>query len=407
MLSDNAIKNNPLWLKTGLVGLMLLGFFFSNTRQAQGVEVNDIVLADLVDGVTLPAYKILNITGRAPAGRTLDIKLVKDNSLITMATVLVNRDGNWQVSLIEQAPGGPYQLRILDGEQTKVVNDIFIGKADHQSRNPMGDLILSTGLIDDMILQPGQAIEINGLSEPGRTVDIKLIKEQQTATMARVQAGRDGQWQVTMPAQRAGGPFQLHVTDGTASKTLKGIIIGRADIKKKSVTTSETVAKILPAPERVDVFSEPKRLQSVATEQQRVFSQIKTEFLQPQFDDSSWSVANLTSLEGLPKSATLLARKDVHFAITPQVVRLSIGRAHQIEQIIINGQPLNGEDWQKNPLKINVPVGMFQSGDNIIALISVNQWNNTRFIGASGRFNMTIDQFTLELSNNWRVSIGG
>lgn len=208
MLSNNPVQNNgSVWIKS-MAALMLLGCIFSNIRQAQGEKMNDIILAEsLFDGVTLPAYKVLDIIGQAPAGRTLDITLVKDNTTITMARVLVNRDGNWQVSLVEQAPGGPYRLKILDGEQSKVVNDIFIGQADHLARNPMGDLILSTRLSDDMMLIPGEAIEINGFSEPGRTVDIKLIKNQQTATMARVQAGRDGQWQVTMSAQEPGGHF--------------------------------------------------------------------------------------------------------------------------------------------------------------------------------------------------------
>lgn len=206
---------------------------------------------------------------------------------------------------------------------------------------------------------------------------------------------------------RTGGPFQLNVTDGTHLKTIKGIIIGRSDIKKKPVAARQRVAKNSRTSDLVAVISEPKPLQSVAVEQENVFSQIETEFLQQQFDDSSWSLVNLTSLKGLPKSETLLARKYVHFAIEPQVVSLSIGRANQIKQIIINGQTLDGQDWQKNPLQIKVPVGMFQSGDNVIALISVKHWDNTRFIGSSGRFNITIDQFTLELTSNWRVFYPG
>lgn len=414
MRYNNTIQNNGLWWVKNMAVVMLLGCICSTMRPAQAEEVNDIVLGKgLFDGVTLPAYKVLEIIGQAPAGRTLDIKLRKDNATITMARVLVNRDGNWQVSLVEQPPGGPYQLQILDGEKSKVVNDIFIGQAAPRSRNPVGGLILSTRLTDDMHLQPGQAIEINGFSEPGRAVDVKLIKEQQTTTMARVQAGRDGQWQVTLPAQGAGGPFQLNVADGTHIKTLTGIIIGRADRKKRPVAASEKVAQnpstsdLVNISEPAKAISEPKPSQSVAVEEQSVAGQIKTEFLGQQFDDSSWSMVNLTSLEGLAKNETLIARKEVHFAIAPQDVRLSIGRANQIEQIIINGQALDGEIWRKNPLQVKVPVGMFQSGDNVIALISVNQWDNTRFIGSSGRFNITIDQYTLELSSNWRVFYPG
>ena len=111
----------------------------------------------------------------------------------------------------------------------------------------------------------------------------------------------------------------------------------------------------------------------------------------------------MTSLQDIPKSETLIARKHVHFAIDPQVVSLSVGQTNQIQQIYINGQALDAAQWQRNPIKIQVPSGIFRSGDNVIVLLSKKQWDNTRFIGTTGRFNLNIDNFNLELSSNWSV----
>ena len=116
---------------------------------------------------------------------------------------------------------------------------------------------------------------------------------------------------------------------------------------------------------------------------------------------------NLASMEGAAKGETLIARKHVHFAIDPEVVSLSVGKANQIKQIYINGQALNSQDWQYNPLKIAVPSELFRSGDNVIALVSHQQWDNTQFIGKSARFNLSIDQFNLELSSNWSIFQAG
>ena len=402
MWSHKAIHSNGLgWVRAFIVPI-LLGCIFGVMRQAHGADTSDIVLFEgFVDGMTLPAYKMLVISGQAPIGRTLDVKLVKDNVTVTMARVTVNSDGNWNISLNEQVPSGPYQLKISDDERSKVINDIFIGQDDYRARNPKGGIILTTHLRDDMLLQPGETINVSGLAEPGRLIDIKLIKDQETFTMARVQAARDGQWRVTMAAQNAGGPFQLDVTDGTHSERVNGIIIGRADIKKAPIVSEKTVKKKATIHNVVKASSEPKP--AISEKPKRVPNQIKDEFFLQQFDDSSWPLANLTSLQDIPKSETLIARKHVHFAIDPQVVSLSVGQTNQIEQIYINGQALDAAQWQRNPIKIQVPSGIFRSGDNVIVLLSKKQWDNTRFIGTTGRFNLNIDNFNLELSSNWSV----
>ena len=424
--------------------------------------------AQLIDGESLSAYKAIAVKGQGPEGGTVDVKLLKNGTTVTMARAQITSQGQWQVSLAQQPPGGPYQFLISDGEQTHYLHDIYVGNAEPNMRNPKGDIILSTRLNDDMLLQPGEKISVGGLAEPGRTVDIKLIKEQETYTMARVQAGSTGLWHVTMPGQKAGGPFKLTVTDSTHFKTVNGIIIGHADVKKatpvkpdvavaKASAKNKAISRAIPtaipkamidkeptqaienvslagaSPKRaptaavpdVALVEEPKRpvepIQSVERGKEKAqpaspstsrstppsTSPVKSEWLQPQFDDSQWPLMNLASMEGAAKGETLIARKHVHFAIDPEVVSLSVGKANQIKQIYINGQALNNQDWQYNPLKIAVPSELFRSGDNVIALVSHQQWDNTQFIGKSARFNLSIDQFNLELSSNWSIFQAG
>lgn len=398
------IKNSYLDQIKGIMTATLLVFVCSISRQTQGAGTNDIELSKgFKHGLTLAAYKPLEINGKATPGRTLDVKLQSDKITITMARVMVNRDGSWAVSLLEQAPGGPYQLKITDGDQSRIVHDVFIGRADQVGLNPEGELILSTRIYDNMVLQPGDAIDINGRGEPGRTVDIKLIKKQAIVTMARAQIGSDGQWQVRMSAQEAGGPFELKVSDSKHYKTVKGIIIGRADTKETPLVVSEKLAHNSNTPEPDEAVSKEKTEQKAVSEQESIANNIASEFLQVRFDDSSWSLVNLMSMPNLPENDRLIARKYLHLAVEPQEVKLSIGQENQIEQIIINGQILDAAQWQKNPLQIKVPSGVFRSGDNIICLVSAQQWDNTRFLGSAGRLTISIDQFNLDFSSNWRV----
>ncbi|ABG42042.1 hypothetical protein Patl_3540 [Paraglaciecola sp. T6c] len=430
-------------------------------------QLSTQLTAQLIVGESVPAYKAIALKGLGPEGGTVDVKLLKDGTTVTMARAHINTQGQWQVSLAQQPPGGPYQFLISDGEQTQYLHDIYVGNAEPSMRNPKGDIILSTRLSDNMLLQPGEKINVGGLAEPGRTVDIKLIKEQETYTMARVQAGSNGLWHVTMPGQKAGGPFKLTVTDSTHFKTVNGIIIGHADVKKVTPVKPDVgVAKadaknnvILRANPRATadkastqgiekvsldnasttgepaatvsdgaLANKPKRpvepLQSVAMDKEEAkpvlpspstsrstppstSTPVKSEWLQPQFDDSQWPLMNLASMEGAATGETLIARKHVHFAIDPEVVSLSVGKANQIKHIYINGKALNSQDWQYNPLKIAIPSELFRSGDNVIALVSHQQWDNTQLIGKSARFNLNIDQFSLELSSNWSIFQAG
>ncbi|MEP0354681.1 DUF1533 domain-containing protein [Paraglaciecola sp.] len=321
-----------------------------------------------VDGMILPAYKPLKISGQGPQGQTLDVKLIKNNATVSMARVTVNSDNYWSVTLAEQSPSGPYQLKIIEKKRTKVINDIYIGGRVNEVDNPEGRIILSTTLSDNMYLEPGEDIKVSGYSAPKSSLDIKLIKDKTTFTMARVEAAGDGQWQVIMPGQTAGGPFTLLVTNGKFNKVVNGIIIGQADIKKP------------------------------------VVSQIKNEFLKPDFDDSSWPLANLRSLENLPTNQPLLVRKYVNFASAPsKTIRFNLGDNHQVKQIYINGELLDDKSWTKGSLTINVPSSMLHSGPNLVAMISKEHWDNTRFIGTAGRFSLSINNHDLDLKSSWRI----
>ncbi|MEP1384724.1 MAG: DUF1533 domain-containing protein [Paraglaciecola sp.] len=369
MRFNRVVKSKGIsWVKRALISLAL-GGLLGVSSQINAADVGSVELsASFVDGMTLPAYKSIEVSGRAPQGHTLDVKLIRNNATVTMARVTVKSDSNWHVSLNPQSPSGPYQLKVIDNKRIEVVNDIYIGPKTSKLRNPDGGITLSTAFSDDMHLQPGEEIKVSGFTKPRSTLDIKLIKNKTTHTMARVQAASDGQWQVTMPAQSAGGPFQLVVSNGSHKKVVSGIIIGQADVKK------------------------------------RVSNPIKNEFLEPEFDDSSWPLANLSSLENLPSNQPLLVRKYVNFASAPsKAIRFNLGDNHQVKQIYINGKLLDVKSWPKKSLIINVPSSMLQSGPNLVAMISKEDWDNTRFIGTTGRFSLSINNHDLDLKSNWRV----
>ncbi|MGV3540337.1 MAG: sialate O-acetylesterase, partial [Rufibacter sp.] len=73
---------------------------------------------------------------------------------------------------------------------------------------------------DGMVLQRNQPLTLWGWASPGEKVSLTFQKKQYQATTAP-----DGKWQIKLPAQPAGGPFEF-TFKGSNSLTVKDILFG-------------------------------------------------------------------------------------------------------------------------------------------------------------------------------------
>ena len=77
---------------------------------------------------------------------------------------------------------------------------------------------------DHMVLQRQKEIKIWGWAEPGQKIDVSLNGSNNSGQVAE-----DGKWLVTLPAQEAGGPFNLMISSTSRGKqklTIKDVLIG-------------------------------------------------------------------------------------------------------------------------------------------------------------------------------------
>ncbi|MGB9877529.1 MAG: sialate O-acetylesterase [bacterium] len=74
---------------------------------------------------------------------------------------------------------------------------------------------------DHMVLQRGEKIRVWGIAPPGTTVKVKLANHK-----AEKKAGANGHWEVSLPAMKEGGPYELEITTGSEKITLKDVYIG-------------------------------------------------------------------------------------------------------------------------------------------------------------------------------------
>jgi sialate O-acetylesterase len=73
---------------------------------------------------------------------------------------------------------------------------------------------------DHMVLQRDREIPVWGWADPGERITVTLNGDSQSTD-----TGYDGRWQLTLPSQKAGGPFVLTV-QGKKTITLKDVMVG-------------------------------------------------------------------------------------------------------------------------------------------------------------------------------------
>jgi sialate O-acetylesterase len=74
---------------------------------------------------------------------------------------------------------------------------------------------------DHLVLQRERDIAVWGQADPGQTVNVAFRGRTASAT-----AGAEGAWRVSVPSGEAGGPFELTVSAGAVSRTLRDVLVG-------------------------------------------------------------------------------------------------------------------------------------------------------------------------------------
>jgi len=93
-----------------------------------------------------------------------------------------------------------------------------------------------------MVLQREMPIVIWGWAEPGESVKVQLGDATQSA-----QANDRGEWKVTLPAMKAGGPLTLTVS-GSSTVTLDDVMIGEVWLCSGQSNMEWTLAKTATRP---------------------------------------------------------------------------------------------------------------------------------------------------------------
>ena len=95
-----------------------------------------------------------------------------------------------------------------------------------QELNMSVSLKLATIFSDHMVLQRNKNIVIWGQALASENIEVSLFNAQKIISSQQTQPNQNGQWQVSLPAQTAGGPFTLRVSQADNTELVKDVLIG-------------------------------------------------------------------------------------------------------------------------------------------------------------------------------------
>ena len=87
-------------------------------------------------------------------------------------------------------------------------------------------LTLAAIFADHMVLQRNKTIVIWGEGPVAATVTVSLLNQQHTLCSQSTLVDQRGLWRVSLPAQSAGGPFTLSITQGEQTRLIQDVLIG-------------------------------------------------------------------------------------------------------------------------------------------------------------------------------------
>ena len=100
------------------------------------------------------------------------------------------------------------------------------------------DLWLPSIFSDHLVLQREMPIPVWGTAVPGAEVKATLAGQSAVA-----KAGEDGRWKIELPKLAAGGPYQLEVSTGTATRLYQDVLVGEVWLCSGQSNMDFTLAK--------------------------------------------------------------------------------------------------------------------------------------------------------------------
>jgi len=330
--------------------------------------------------------------------------------------VIADRNGKWRVNLDPEAAGGPYILKV-EGKNSLIFHDVMVGEVWICSGQSNMEFELKSAR------NANNEIMNSGYSE------IRHIKIPLSLSSMAKEDIQPSAWNVCSP--KTAGDFtavgyffareivkRLHVPVGLINSTWGGTMVEAWTSHAAFENSPEFKSIINSVPDKdfeVMMKEHRNKLENqVKLLQKNIIDTFpETNWKMPDYNNQTWpkiSVAlnwenqqlGLDDLDGI-----VWYRKEIFLdenAINKPVT-LSLGKIDDNDETYVNGIWVgSSKNWAENRA-YRVPVGIFKTGKNIIAVRVEDTGGGGGFYGDSSAVYLKSEDGFISLSDNWRFRI--
>ena len=379
------------------------------------------------NGMVLQRGKAIPVWGKADAGETVTVTLNKKKVQTT-----ADADGHWRVDLPQMKAGGPFTMEVISEEANSeklVFSDVLIGDVWLLSGQSNIDVTIErvypnyTDEIDDFSLDKVRLFRVqNETSTHGVKDDIR------PTNINWKPLTKQNAWLFSAVGSFLGKRmYEKTMVSTNRHKVPQGIIVNSwGGTPIEAWISADSLKKDYPMlVKRAEFFQNDnyvKAQMQANGEAGRRWNELLDQsdnvqqFIQPTFQDADWQTIdqNNWSWRG---TGTVWLRQHITIdnAHAGKPARLLLGTLYDQDVTYLNGKRIGSTGYQYPPRRYDIPEGLLQEGDNVIAVRFINKSGAVHFIPekpymlcfGDDRFSQNpMPKDVIPLSPSWKFHLG-
>lgn len=368
---------------------------------AQGINAQELTLPRIFnDHMVLQRDVDVRIWGNSRPNSSV-VLLLGEITVTTQA----NETGEWEAYLPKQSAGGPHTL-VIDSRQSITFEDVYFGDVWVAGGQSNMEWKLSWN-VDNWEREVANS----------DTPEIRFFEVPNTISYKQETNITGGEWKIANPENSPEFSAVAWYFAKLNHKE-KGVPVGIIDSNwggtpAEAWTPANRLLEIsgyekqaqLAVDERTDWETEFARNDSLnEIKYQRVNDE--TDFLTFgahlfDVDDSNWQDQEIPNSAALTDFVWLRKSFEVN---SVDDAMLSFGNPGKVTSAFINGVPVYRKVWSDDPKIISIDKSMLREGENVLAVRTVEDWDNRSFFGKENELWIEIGEQKISLEGTWKFS---